>query len=100
MDLKEVKNFHPYMDDIIAGDKSPRKHLKTLDALLFHLDSCGYKLKLTKCQFMHKAVDFTGWTVTPEGVHISKSKLDGVKKLIKPTILSGVKSLFGFTNIL
>ncbi len=69
MDLKEVKNVHPYMDDIITGDKSPHKHLKTLDVLLFCLDICRYKLKLTKCQFMHKAVDFMGWTVTPEGVH-------------------------------
>ncbi len=100
MDLKEVKNIHPCMDDIITGNKSPHKHLKTLDALLFCLDSCGYKLKLTKCQFMCKAVDFTGWTVTPEGVCISKSKLDGIEKLIKPTILSIVKSLLSFTNFL
>ncbi len=55
-DLKEVKNIHPYMDDIIAGDESPRKHLKTgcalvlpqklriqtqTDEMPIHAQSCG-----------------------------------------------------------
>jgi hypothetical protein len=49
---------------------------------------------------MRKQVDFTGWTVSENGVGISKDKIEAADKLESPTTLAGVKSLLGFTSFL
>jgi transposase InsO family protein len=98
--LSEAPQSSPYLDDIITGDPTPDEHLDSLDKMFHALEAGGFKLKLSKSQFMKDKVEFAGTLVTREGCQIQPSKLESVDKLQLPTTVAEVKTLTGFTSFL
>ena len=99
-DLKDIEEAEPYIDDIFAGTVDVKQHLAMLRRLFRRMRECGYKLKLSKCEFLRKAVKYTGFLVSKDGVSVDPDKLAGAQKLAQPHTISDVKSVLGFTNFL
>jgi hypothetical protein len=99
-DLKGIHRTRPYMDDVLQGDKTPKQHLNSVEAMLQRMQDCGYKLKLSKCSFFRKAVTFTGIEVTGKGIRVTKEKREAAQKLIRPKTIGEVKSFLGFCSFL
>ena len=77
-----VPRVHPYIDDILAGDKKAKPdHVNTLRGTFSRLRRAGYKLKLGKCVLMRKRVPFLGSEVSAAGVAISEEKKNGAQNL-------------------
>ena len=99
-DLAGLKDNQTYVDDIGRGDKDTEKHFENLEKLLQRLLEKGYKIKLSKCCFFRKEMEFVGHRITPTGIKIATHHLKSAENLTEPTTLSDLKSLIGFSSFL
>ena len=67
-----------YMDDIVVFSTNVQEHLLNLEQVLQRLQSSGISLKLSKCVFASKKVDFLGFFLKKALSH----KLISQKQLI------------------
>lgn len=57
-----------YMDDIIIPSKTVEEGLDKLSKILELLKKSGLTLKLSKCNFFMKSVDFLGFELSENGI--------------------------------
>lgn len=84
-------------DDITAATKD---HDANLLALLDRCRQKGLKLNKDKFKFQVDEFDFMGYTLTPEGLHISKDKVMALDLMPAPSDLKGVQRLLGMAAFL
>ena len=53
------------------------------------------KLKLEKCQFMQKSVNYLGHIITPEWIHPNPAKIEKIMNFKVPTSADEVRSFWG-----
>ena len=54
--------FVVYIDDILIFSRTLEDHLKHLSLVMERLCKANLKLKPTKCYFVHKEVEYLGWS--------------------------------------
>ena len=64
-----------FLDDLLIMGKSKEPHNANLEAVLSKLQDYGIRLKMKKCDFMEKEVDYLGHRIDAEGIHPSSSKI-------------------------
>ena len=62
-------------DDILITGDTEEEHLRNLIEVLIRLEECGLKLKLVKCRFFDKEVEWMGFLVNEEGVSPISEKI-------------------------
>ena len=70
-----------YLDDIIVYSNSEEEHLKHLEAIFRRLDEAGLKLKLSKCEFFMKRLQFLGHLVSRDGIQPDFEKVRAIAKM-------------------
>ena len=60
----------------------------------------GTKLNKDKCKFGLTEVKFFGHTLCKEGLKTDESKLEGIKKMPKPSNKAKLESILGMLNYL
>lgn len=84
-----------YLADVIIFGSTIDQHLDRLRQVFQRLREASLKLKPRKCWLLHKAVNFLGYVVTPEGVTMDPSKIrDGVEWPV-PQRLRNVRAFVG-----
>ena len=66
--LGDIAFVFCYLDDIIVFSKDIESHFATLEIVLRRLYLAGLKVKVRKCQFLKKSLEYLGHVVTPEGI--------------------------------
>lgn len=87
-----------YLDDIIVFASSVESQLSRLDLVLTRLQKEGLKVKLEKCRFFKKEVQYLGHLVSREGVSTDPAKVSAVANWPPPTNVSELRSFLGFTS--
>ena len=87
-----------YLDDILITGRSTEEHLKNLDAILGRLDRAGLRLKLDKCAFMQKEVNYLGHRIDASGLYPNGKKLEAIKAAPQPTNVAELRSYLGLIN--
>ena len=78
--LKGCEDFATvYIDDILIFSRTREEHLKHLQKVFECLDQESYHVRLPKCLFLQKEVEFLGHRLTAEGLCASPSKMDALK---------------------
>jgi hypothetical protein len=88
-----------YLDDIViytSGDF--KEHLRHLDEVFQRLRDYNMKIKITKCKFSRRQVEFLGHTITKEGLSPQKSKIEAVQKISTPRNRTDVRSFLGLVG--
>ena len=57
-----------YIEDLLIYSRSWQEHLDHLSAVLNRLREVNLKLKLSKCNFIRKSVEFLGHVLTYQGL--------------------------------
>ena len=70
--LGNMKNVFVYLDDIIVFSQNKEEHFQ----ILSRLEGAGLKLKLSKCQFLKRELDFLGHIIGPNGVKMQDRKIE------------------------
>lgn len=87
-----------YLDDIIIMSNTLEEHFKRLDQVFQRLEEAGLKIKLKKCHFLKKKIEFLGHTVDSQGLHTSQDKIVAVKNFPRPTSVDGIRSFLGLSG--
>ena len=62
-----------YIDDVVIYSETMADHLHHLRQVLERLQHTSLKLKLSKCSFICKEVEFLGHHITPDGLQITSA---------------------------
>ena len=73
-----------YLYDILVYSKTFDEHLKYLERLLRRVTETGFKLKLSKCQFLRRQVTYLGHTISAEGVNCEAGEVEAVQNWPSP----------------
>ena len=74
-----------YMDDILVYSSDEKTHLKHLETILKRLRKARLKIKISKCSFLKKHLDYLGHLLSTEGIMTMKEKTDAITELLPPT---------------
>ena len=87
-----------YLDDIIIFSKTEEEHLQHLEEIFEHLRKAGLKLKLQKCSFFKKHIQYLGHLISDEGIQPLPEKLESIAKMPVPQNVKQVKQFLGFVG--
>jgi hypothetical protein len=88
-----------YMDDVIVFSSSWEEHMKNLRMVLDRLASANLTVKLSKCQFARKEVNWLGYVVSEGGITPDPTKVDRVLAFARPTSLADVRTFLGLAGV-
>ena len=81
-----------FLDDIRVLGATLDEQLANLRAVLERLRVAGLKLKLSKCKFLQRRVEFLGHIVSENGIEPDESKVEKIKTFPIPRNVSEVRS--------
>ena len=87
-----------FFDDVAVGGSNTSGHVTMLGKCFQCLRSAGLKLKLSKCKFMQREVEFLGFTLSSQGVSTCPDKVSKVRELQIPKSATDVKQFLGLTG--
>ena len=87
-----------YLDDIIIFSKTEEEHLQHLEEIFERLQKAGLKLKLQKCSFFKKHIQYLGHLISDEGIQPLPEKLESIAKIPVPQNVKQVKQFLGLVG--
>lgn len=87
-----------YMDDVLIPARSFEEGLTRLEEVLNLLKEGGFTLKLEKCKFMHKTIDFLGFEICADGVKPGAQKTNAVSRFPVPLDQRDVRRFLGLAS--
>src|SRR6266498_463771 len=84
-----------YIDDIMIYSKTFEEHLGHIEKILKKLKEVNLMLKLSKCKWGERNIEFLGHVVGNDGLKPDPRKIDKIKNLPIPTTQKGVRSVLG-----
>ena len=88
-----------YLDDlIIFSSDSYEEHLTYLEEIMHSLETTGLKVKQSKCHWFVEEVQYLGHMISGGGIAPLPDKVTAMQDMTRPTTVTGVKSVLGFTN--
>ena len=87
-----------YLDDIIIYSRSEKEHLEHLEEIFTRLKTAGLKLKLEKCCFFKKHIQYLGHLILADGIQPLPEKLESIVKMPAPRNPKEVKQFLGLVG--
>jgi hypothetical protein len=93
-----VKGSIRYIDDVLLHSRDHEQHLKSLEEVLWRLQKYGLKLNVDKTIIGTRTVQYLGYTLSGQGVTLSKDKLAAIKDFPMSTLPKAVREFLGLAN--
>ena len=87
-----------YLDDIIIYSRNEKEHLEHLEEIFKRLKAAGLKLKLEKCCFFKKHIQYLGHLISAEGIEPLPEKLESIAKMPAPKTPKEVRQFLGLVG--
>ena len=87
-----------YIDDVIIYSATLKEHEQHIDTVFQLLSNAGLKIKLAKCSFAAKKVEYLGHIVSADGISPDEKKLKAVKDFPEPKNVDQVRSFVGLAS--
>ena len=87
-----------YLDDVVVYASTFEQHLARLELVLSRLRHHNLKLKLSKCHFFAKEVQYLGHVISAEGVATDPDKTRVVAEWPRPQTARDLRSFLGFAS--
>ena len=87
-----------FLDDIIIYSRSEKEHLEHLKEVFSRLKAAGLKLKLEKCCFFKKHIQYLRHLISAEGIQPLPEKLERITKLSAAKNSKEVKQFLGLVG--
>ena len=97
--LAGITNTFAFIDDIlIVTHGTEEEHITKVKEVLKRLDDANINLKLDKCTFAAKNIEWVGYNLSQKGVAPINSKVQGISERLRPTNLKQLRSFLGAVN--
>ena len=87
-----------YLDDIIIYSKTFDEHIEHIKAVFSRLRAAGLKLKMSKCEFLKREVNYLGHLVSASGIKPDPQKVSAIQNLGAPSTVKDVRSFIGMCS--
>ncbi|KIH64092.1 reverse transcriptase [Ancylostoma duodenale] len=84
-----------YIDDIITCADNFDQHIRDVRELFSRIRSFGMKLRIDKCVFAAKEVEYLGVLISKNGSRINPKQIESITKYPTPKTVTDVKSFLG-----
>ena len=96
--LQGVPGVTCYIDDILVSSADEDSHLLTLKEVFSRLEKHGFRLKLEKCEFLLKNIEYLGHVISKDGIQPVPTKVEAIVKAPTPANVQQLRSFLGLTN--
>ena len=97
-DLTNMGKVAVFIDDVIVGKETEEGHDKLVVEVIKRLEENDLYMKLEKCKWKVREVDFLGVVIGPEGIKMEKEKVKGVLEWPTPKCVKDVQKFLGLAN--
>jgi len=87
-----------FIDNILVATDTEEGHDKLVDEVLRRLEENDLFMKLEKCKWKVREVEFLGVVIGPKGVEMQKEKVEGALNWLAPRNVKEVQKFLGLTN--
>lgn len=96
--LIDTNKILVYMDDIMVATENIHEHITILREVFELIDRHKLKLKLEKCKFFVREIDYLGYRVDSNGILPNPENIDAVRGFPQPTNVHEVHSFLGLSS--
>jgi hypothetical protein len=87
-----------YLDDIMIYSKSFEEHVEHIEKVLMKLKEINAVIKLKKCEFGKRNLEFLGHRVGKDGLQPGVEKVEKIKNMKRPENVTEVRSFLGLCS--
>jgi hypothetical protein len=87
-----------YVDDIMIYSKSLEDHMIHIEKVLQKLRDYNLVIKLKKCRFCQKKIEFLGHEIGEEGLKPNSKKIETINNIQEPKTVTEVRSFLGLCS--
>ena len=87
-----------FVDDIVVFSRTWEEHLQHLDAVLKAVSKAQMTLKLKKCFFGKRELEFLGVIIGKDGVRADPEKVKAVQEFVPPKTIRQLRSFLGMAT--
>ena len=96
--LQDVNCTFVYLDDILVASSSEEEHMLDLRTICRRLQDFGLVVRLEKCIFGQKSIEFLGHQVSESGSIPLPSKVRAIENFPRPHNVKGLQEFLGMIN--
>ena len=97
-DLINTGKVAVFIDDVIVGTETEEGHNELVAEVVKRLEENDLYVKLEKCKWKVKKVEFLGVVIGPEGIKMEKEKVKGVLEWLTPKCVKDIQKFLGLAN--
>lgn len=87
-----------YLDDILIFSKTWSEHLQHVEQVLSTLQQQKLYANMEKCSFGVQSIQYLGYIIDTEGVHVDPVKIQIIRDWPSPKNLTELRSFLGLAN--
>ena len=96
--LDGIEDVYAYLDDFLVYSKDEESHFRTLKTIFQRLKDNGLAIKLSKCEFGKKSVEFLGYEVSKNGIRPLNRKVQALVDFPSPRNQKDLLHFLGALN--
>ena len=96
--LKDLPFAMAYLDDIIIYSSTPEEHLQHIKTVFEKLCHAKLSMKLSKCHFFAKEIQYLGHILGMEGIKPVPAKTEAIKAMHPPVNPKQVRAFLGLVG--
>ena len=96
--LKDLLFAIAYLDDIIIYSSTPEEHLQHIKAVFKKLRHAKLSMKLSKCHFFTREIQYRGHILGVEGIRPVLAKTEAIKAMHPPVNPKQVRAFLGLVG--
>jgi len=97
-DLINQGDMATFIDDILVATDTEEGHDELVEEVLKRLEENDLFVKLEKCKWKVREVEFLGVVIGPRGVEMQKEKVEGVLNWLAPRNVKEMQKFLGLAN--
>ena len=87
-----------YLDDILIYLNNMSKHHQHVKEVLKYLHKAGLYVKVEKCEFYNKLVEYLGYIFSSSSLTMSDDKIKIIQDWLEPKEVKNIQFFLDFTN--
>ena len=97
-DLINTEKVAVFIDDVIVETETEEGHDELVVEVVKRLEENDLYVKLEKCKWKVREVEFLGVVIRPEGIRMEKDKVKGVLEWLTPKCVKDIQKFLGLAN--
>ena len=97
-DLINTGKVAVFINDVIVGTETEKGHDELVAEVIRRLEENDLYVKLEKCKWKVREVEFLGVVIGPDGIKMEEEKVKGILEWLTPKCVKEVQKFLGLAN--